>query len=55
MNILLVDDHSVVREGYKALIKMMLPQAQLFEAANGKESLLALAQHDIDIIILDIN
>lgn len=55
MNIILVDDHSVVREGYKALIKMMLPQAQLFEAANGKESLLALAQHDIDIMILDIN
>lgn len=55
MNILLVDDHSVVREGYKALIKMMLPQAHLFEGANGKESLIALKQHHIDIMILDIN
>lgn len=55
MNILLVDDHSVVREGYKALIKMLLPEAKLSEASNGKESSMALKQHVIDIMILDIN
>lgn len=55
MNIVLVDDHSVVREGYKALIKMMLPEAEICEAANGKESFMALKQFDIDMMILDIN
>ncbi|WP_412971036.1 response regulator [Glaciecola sp. MF2-115] len=55
MNIIIVDDHSVVREGYKALINMMIPEAKLYEAANGQESLNALKDNDIDLMILDIN
>ncbi len=55
MNIILVDDHSVVREGYKALIKTLIPDAVLFEAANGKETMVILNEHDVQIMILDIN
>ncbi len=38
MNILLVDDHAVVREGYKALLNAMLPECTVFEAADGGQT-----------------
>jgi len=38
MNILLVDDHAVVREGYKALLNAMLPEYTVLEAADGEQT-----------------
>ncbi|MBU3021365.1 response regulator transcription factor [Aestuariibacter sp. A3R04] len=55
MNILLVDDHAVVREGYKALLNAMMPDCEVFDADNGARTQKILANHDIDILILDIN
>ena len=37
MNILLVDDHAVVREGYKALLNAMMPECTVLEAADGSK------------------
>lgn len=55
MHLLLVDDHAVVRQGYGALLAMMLPQATIHEAENARQAMSCLAQHDISVIILDIN
>ncbi|WP_420935093.1 response regulator [Alteromonas sp. A081] len=55
MNILIVDDHAVVREGYKALLNAMLPSVDILDAENGSQSKAILAKTRIDILILDIN
>ena len=39
MKILLVDDHAVVRQGYAALLSVLLPEVQVVEACNGEEAL----------------
>lgn len=55
MNILIVDDHAVVREGYKALLNAMLPSVHVFDVENGTQTHVVLAETKIDILILDIN
>lgn len=55
MNILIVDDHAVVREGYKALLNAMMPDCRIFDAENGAQAHRLLASSDIEILILDIN
>ncbi len=55
MKILLVDDHAIVREGYKALISMSINDVELFEAENGKQAFSVLKNKKVDIMILDIN
>ena len=39
MNIVLVDDHAVVRQGYASLLRAVLPTVQVREAASGEEAL----------------
>ncbi|MEZ0198739.1 DNA-binding response regulator, partial [Pseudomonas qingdaonensis] len=39
MNIVLVDDHAVVRQGYASLLRAVLPLVQVREAASGEEAL----------------
>jgi two-component system invasion response regulator UvrY len=55
MNILIVDDHAVVREGYKALLRAMIPRVRIFDVENGVQTHTILADNKIDILILDIN
>lgn len=55
MNILLVDDHAIVREGYKALVSLSLENVEVFEASNGEQAFTVLNTKKIDIMILDIN
>lgn len=55
MNILIVDDHAVVRQGYLALLSMMLNDAEISEAANAQQTLKILNDKPIELIILDIN
>ena len=55
MNILLVDDHAVVREGYKALLNAMMPECTVLEAADGEQTHRLLKTHNIDTLVLDIN
>lgn len=54
MNILLVDDHSIVREGVRRLLSA-LSSARIVEAASGEEALLKLGEERIDIVLLDLN
>jgi DNA-binding NarL/FixJ family response regulator len=55
MNILLVDDHAVVREGYKALLNAMMPECTVLEAADGQQTHRLLKTHNINTLVLDIN
>jgi len=54
MNILLVDDHAIVRDGLKRLLGG-LAEARVLEAADGREALALIRAHDFDLIILDLN
>jgi two-component system, NarL family, invasion response regulator UvrY len=52
--ILLVDDHALVRAGVKRLLAT-LPQAEVLEAADGREALAMIRQKRPDLVILDLN
>jgi DNA-binding NarL/FixJ family response regulator len=55
ISILLVDDHQVVRKG----IRLMLGTAEdidvVGEAATAQEALRFAGEHDVDVVLVDIN
>ena len=53
MKILLVDDHVIVRSGLRNLLASVA-DAQISEAANGREALLRLRQDRPDLVLLDL-
>lgn len=55
MNVLIVDDHAVVREGYRALLNAMMPTLGVFDAGDSANAFDVLGEKTIDIMILDIN
>ncbi|KAA1245864.1 response regulator transcription factor [Aquimarina sp. RZ0] len=54
IHVLIVDDHQIVIDGIRSLLKSSDAIHIAGEALNGKEALTLLAQKTIDIIILDI-
>lgn len=54
MNILLVDDHAIVRQGYTSLLTMVFSLAQVAEATCGEQALEMAQQRGPDLVILDI-
>ncbi len=55
MKILIADDHAIVREGVKQIVRM-LPEVKLIdEASDGKEALAKLIKTAYDLAILDIS
>ena len=54
MEILLVDDHTLFRNGLKMLLDTLPGYNVTGEASNGKEFLELIAKYDYDIIFLDI-
>ena len=54
MKILLVDDHTLFRNGLKMLLDTLPGYEVTGEASNGKEFLELIARYDYDIIFLDI-
>ena len=55
MNILIADDHAVVRRGLKEILADALPGAHFSEAGNGDEVLSRLADSATGLLVLDIN
>jgi DNA-binding NarL/FixJ family response regulator len=56
MRIIFTDDHAVVRHGYASLVKMMLPNYEVNEAADAEHTLALLDQYDdVKLVVLDIN
>jgi DNA-binding NarL/FixJ family response regulator len=54
MNILLVDDHAIVRDGLKRLLGSSFPH-EVHEASDGRGALAVLRRTPIDLVILDLN
>jgi two-component system, NarL family, invasion response regulator UvrY len=54
MKILLVDDHVIVRSGLRNLLGA-ISNAQIVEAANGREALQRLRQERPHLVLLDLN
>ena len=54
MNILIVDDHSLIREGIATMIRNVLPNARI-EQADSCEGALVAARHQVfDLVFLDL-
>jgi two-component system invasion response regulator UvrY len=54
MNVLLVDDHIIVRDGLKRLLGPLVRGA-MHEAVNGREAIGIASAHERDLIVLDLN
>lgn len=54
MNLLLVDDHAIVRDGLKRLIASRFAY-DMHEAADGLQALAVLRRQPVDLVILDLN
>ncbi|MCL5027921.1 MAG: response regulator transcription factor [Bacteroidetes bacterium] len=54
INILIADDHPVVREGIKQIIAKSKDMTVTAEASNGQEVIEKICKYNFDVIILDI-
>lgn len=56
LNILLIEDHALVREGMAQLVRQLDVEVHVHEAANGEEGVAVLEQEDdIDLVLLDLS
>jgi len=55
INILLVDDHAIVREGYRALLSKQAGLQVVAEAENGMDAYQAYKQGAVDLVITDLS
>jgi len=55
MNILVADDHAVVRRGLKQILLDRYPVANIAEADNAQEVLNLVGEQHWDIVVLDIS
>ncbi|MFZ6720291.1 response regulator [Undibacterium sp. Ji49W] len=55
INVLIVDDHAVVREGIKSIIATSADIAVVAEAETGLEAIRLCRQHELQVILLDIS
>ncbi len=55
MRVLIADDHSVVREGLKQILKKLDTAIFIDEAKNGDEAFNKMEKQDYDLVILDIS
>lgn len=55
MKILICDDHKIVRDGLKQILRQLSGVTQIEEAGNGDEALILLKKEVFDIVLLDIS
>lgn len=55
IDILLVDDHDIIRDGIRALLDNEVGFNIVAEAENGVEALEACNEHDLHLVVMDIN
>jgi len=56
MKILVVDDHVLIREALRGVLKELKSGAVILEGANGRRAMELVAEHaDIGLIVLDLN
>jgi DNA-binding NarL/FixJ family response regulator len=54
MNILLTDDHAVVRQGLKLILADHFKRARFGEARNAQEALTSITREKWDVVVLDV-
>lgn len=54
INVMLVDDHAVVRMGFKMLLEMSADIKVIAEAENGEQAIKLFPEHQPDVIVMDI-
>ncbi len=54
VNVFLVDDHKLFREGLKLLLKNLDEVNEIWEASNGEEFLKRLSEQQPDLVLMDI-
>ncbi len=55
IKIMLVDDHAIVREGYRSLLQKQDNMRVIAEANDGAQAYLSYKEHQPDIVIMDIS
>jgi DNA-binding NarL/FixJ family response regulator len=55
IRLILVDDHTIIRDGIKALLKDKEDILVVGEASNGKELLELVATTPVDVVMMDVN
>jgi DNA-binding NarL/FixJ family response regulator len=56
VGILIVDDHVLIREALRGVLKEVKGDAMVFEASGGNQAMRVIADHpDLDLILLDLN
>ena len=54
LRVAIVDDHAIVRAGFREILADELGIAVAFEAASGEEALARLAEAECDVLLLDL-
>ena len=54
INVVLAEDHALVRAGFRALLSAIPGVRVVAEAADGREALSVIAEHLPDVAVLDI-
>jgi DNA-binding NarL/FixJ family response regulator len=54
MDILIVDDHRIFREGFERALRLNKNINQVYHASNGAEALLLIDQHLPDLVFMDV-
>ena len=55
INVLIADDHKILRDGIKSLLSKEKDINVVAEAANGTETIDMAIQHQVDVVIMDID
>lgn len=55
INVLLVDDHAVVRTGYKTYLSISKDIGEIYEADRGEAACQLFNQHNPDVVLLDLS
>jgi DNA-binding NarL/FixJ family response regulator len=56
MKILLIDDHALIREALRGVVKELKDGAEIIEASNGQQAMRLVDEHpDLGLILLDLN
>jgi len=55
INILLVDDHKIIRDGLRSLIENEEDMEVVAEAENGRDAIKLAGKHHPDVMVMDIN
>jgi two-component system, NarL family, response regulator NreC len=54
IRVLLVDDHAILREGLKALLRQFADIQIVGEAATGRDAVAAVGRHAPDVVVMDL-